>query len=340
MEKRNVLLEVKDLKTCFPLKTGTIRAVNGVSFTIYEGDTFGLIGESGCGKSQTLFSILKLLKKPGIISGGSILYKGKNLTAMSVQDIRKIRGREIAQIFQEPMTALNPVLTIKNQLYEAIERSGITSGREKKQRAIELLRLVGIPEPEKRLSEYPHQFSGGMRQRAMIAIALGENPKLLLADEPTTALDVTIQDQIMTLINDLKDKLGMSVILVTHDLSVVAQMCNRVAVMYAGMIMEMCDTITLFSKPRHPYTRALMNSLPGSSGKILETITGSPPDLAHPPTGCPFAARCAYAENACMECCPDLTEIEPGHATRCFRSDVVKSFKGLIPAGEETSDAK
>ena len=292
---------------------------------------FGLVGESGCGKSQTLRSILGLLKQPGRITGGEIRYKGADIAKMSQRELQKIRGKEISMIFQEPMTALNPVLRIRSQMYEAFEGEKL-SKEEKRRRAIELLKLVGIPSPETRLDEYPHQFSGGMRQRAMIAIALGARPKLLLADEPTTALDVTIQDQIMKLLNQLKQELGMSIILVTHDLGVIAQMCDRVAVMYAGQIVEMTDTVTLFSRPRHPYTYGLMGSLPNeeTAGTTLEAIKGSPPNLAHLPEGCPFSPRCKYACDLCRRERPALTEVEPGHLARCHRLDVTASFQGLI----------
>ena len=328
MEK---LLEVSDLHVAFPSKRGTVRAVDGVSFQVFQGETFGLVGESGCGKSQTLRSILGLLKQPGRITGGEIRYKGADIAKMSQRELQKIRGKEISMIFQEPMTALNPVLRIRSQMYEAFEGEKL-SKEEKRRRAIELLKLVGIPSPETRLDEYPHQFSGGMRQRAMIAIALGARPKLLLADEPTTALDVTIQDQIMKLLNQLKQELGMSIILVTHDLGVIAQMCDRVAVMYAGQIVEMTDTVTLFSRPRHPYTYGLMGSLPNeeTAGTTLEAIKGSPPNLAHLPEGCPFSPRCKYACDLCRRERPALTEVEPGHLARCHRLDVTASFQGLI----------
>ena len=328
MEK---LLEVSDLNVAFPSKRETVRAVDGVSFQVFQGETFGLVGESGCGKSQTLRSILGLLKQPGRITGGEIRYKGADIAKMSQRELQKIRGKEISMIFQEPMTALNPVLRIRSQMYEAFEGEKL-SKEEKRRRAIELLKLVGIPSPETRLDEYPHQFSGGMRQRAMIAIALGARPKLLLADEPTTALDVTIQDQIMKLLNQLKQELGMSIILVTHDLGVIAQMCDRVAVMYAGQIVEMTDTVTLFSRPRHPYTYGLMGSLPNeeTAGTTLEAIKGSPPNLAHLPEGCPFSPRCKYACDLCRRERPALTEVEPGHLARCHRLDVTASFQGLI----------
>ena len=315
----------------FPSKRETVRAVDGVSFQVFQGETFGLVGESGCGKSQTLRSILGLLKQPGRITGGEIRYKGADIAKMSQRELQKIRGKEISMIFQEPMTALNPVLRIRSQMYEAFEGEKL-SKEEKRRRAIELLKLVGIPSPETRLDEYPHQFSGGMRQRAMIAIALGARPKLLLADEPTTALDVTIQDQIMKLLNLLKQELGMSIILVTHDLGVIAQMCDRVAVMYAGQVVEMTDTVTLFSRPRHPYTYGLMGSLPNeeTAGTTLEAIKGSPPNLAHLPEGCPFSPRCKYACDLCRRERPALTEVEPGHLARCHRLDVTASFQGLI----------
>ena len=305
--------------------------MGGVSFRLFQGETFGRGGESGCGKSQTLRSILGLLKQPGRITGGEIRYKGADIAKMSQRELQKIRGKEISMIFQEPMTALNPVLRIRSQMYEAFEGEKL-SKEEKRRRAIELLKLVGIPSPETRLDEYPHQFSGGMRQRAMIAIALGARPKLLLADEPTTALDVTIQDQIMKLLNQLKQELGMSIILVTHDLGVIAQMCDRVAVMYAGQLVEMTDTVTLFSRPRHPYTYGLMGSLPNeeTAGTTLEAIKGSPPNLAHLPEGCPFSPRCKYACDLCRRERPALTEVEPGHLARCHRLDVTASFQGLI----------
>lgn len=333
MENRNVLLEVKDLKTYFVGRHETVKAVNGVSFTLYEGDSFGLVGESGCGKSQTLRSILGLLKQPGRIVGGQILFRGQDLAGMSPRQMREIRGAQIAQIFQEPMTALNPVLPIRKQIYEAFERDGLSKA-EREAKSVEMMKLVGIPEPEKRLGEYPHQFSGGMRQRAMIAIALAEHPALLLADEPTTALDVTIQDQILTLIEQLKGEMGMSLIMVTHNLGVIAQMCNRVAVMYAGRIVEMTDTVTLFSKPRHPYTKALMNSIPNGKQDQLETISGTPPNLSMEIVGCPFAPRCKYAKGECFTTLPELREIEAGHLTRCHRFDVVERFAGLIPVEE------
>lgn len=338
------LLELEGLTKYFYKPMGllgrrkqVVQSVDHVSFHILRHETFGLVGESGCGKSQTLRSILGLLKQPGRITGGEIRYKGADIAKMSQRELQKIRGKEISMIFQEPMTALNPVLRIRSQMYEAFEGEKL-SKEEKRRRAIELLKLVGIPSPETRLDEYPHQFSGGMRQRAMIAIALGARPKLLLADEPTTALDVTIQDQIMKLLNQLKQELGMSIILVTHDLGVIAQMCDRVAVMYAGQIVEMTDTVTLFSRPRHPYTYGLMGSLPNeeTAGTTLEAIKGSPPNLAHLPEGCPFSPRCKYACDLCRRERPALTEVEPGHLARCHRLDVTASFQGLIEVPDGT----
>lgn len=327
----NKLLEIKNLSVAFPSRNESVQAVDGVSFSIYEGETFGLVGESGCGKSQTLRSILGLLKSPGRVTGGEIIYKNEDIVQMNRKQLRRVRGREISVIFQEPMTSLNPVLTIRKQLYEAFEDEKLTR-EQREQRAIELLKLVGIPSPETRLDEYPHQFSGGMRQRAMIAIALGARPKLLLADEPTTALDVTIQDQVMKLLNRLKDELHMSIILVTHDLGVIAQMCDRVAVMYAGQIVEMTDTLTLFAFPRHPYTYGLMGSLPNmdTAGSALDAIGGAPPNLAHLPQGCPFAPRCKYVKDVCHQQRPDIVQVAPGHWARCHQLQETAGFRGLI----------
>ena len=326
------LLEVKNLKTHFFTMGETVKSVDGVSFDVYEGETFGLVGESGCGKSQTCRSILRLIKKPGRIVEGQILYKGKDLVSMNDRQMRQIRGREIAAIFQEPMTSLNPVLKIKKQILEVFDDADMTA-QQKYDQALELMKLVGIPAPEQRLEDYPHQFSGGMRQRAMIAIALGAKPKLLIADEPTTALDVTIQDQIMSLINELKSKLDMSVILVTHDMGIIAQMCDRVAIMYAGHIVEMADTVTLFAKPRHPYTYALMGSIPDPdrAGAVLKTIEGTPPDLGNLPPGCPFAKRCPYKIDRCLEENPVLSEYEENHLVSCHCIDKTNHFEGIIP---------
>ncbi|HNX61531.1 MAG TPA: ABC transporter ATP-binding protein [Candidatus Limiplasma sp.] len=332
-----VLLEVKDLKTYFPTRDELVKAVDGVSFCVYKGETFGLVGESGCGKSQTCRSILGLLKKPGRVVNGQILLNGQNLVGLMERELRKYRGKQMSVIFQEPMTSLSPVMKIKKQIMEIYDDQPMTR-KEKKQKAIDLLRMVGIPSPETRVEEYTHQFSGGMRQRAMIAMALGAKPKLLIADEPTTALDVTIQDQIMKLINELKQEMDMSVILVTHDLGVIAQMCDRVAVMYAGLIMEMCDVVTLFAHPRHPYTYGLMRSLPDPAvkGGKLTAIAGSPPNLAHLPEGCPFAPRCTLCGEICKKQRPELVEIAPGHAVRCHFAAKTAAYQGIITVpGEE-----
>lgn len=332
-----VLLEVKDLKTYFPTRDELVKAVDGVSFCVYKGETFGLVGESGCGKSQTCRSILGLLKKPGRVVNGQILLNGQNLVGLKERELRKYRGKQMSVIFQEPMTSLSPVMKIKKQIMEIYDDQPMTR-REKKQKAIDLLRMVGIPSPETRVEEYTHQFSGGMRQRAMIAMALGAKPKLLIADEPTTALDVTIQDQIMKLINELKQEMDMSVILVTHDLGVIAQMCDRVAVMYAGLIMEMCDVVTLFAHPRHPYTYGLMRSLPDPAvkGGKLTAIAGSPPNLAHLPEGCPFAPRCTLCGDICKKQRPELAEIAPGHMVRCHFAAQTAAYQGIITVpGEE-----
>ena len=327
------VLKVKDLQTYFRTKEETIKAVNGVSFDLRAGETFGLVGESGCGKSVTCRSIVRLIRPPGEIIGGSVYYNGVELNSLSEEKMRKIRGKEIGMVFQEPMTALNPVLRIKEQIFEAFEGKGYTNS-EKYDRAINALQLVGIPSPKERIEEYAHQFSGGMRQRAMIAIALAAEPKILLADELTTALDVTIQDQIMKLLNRLRQQLGMSIILVTHDLGVVAQMCDRLAVMYAGFVMEICDVITLFASPRNPYTYGLMCSLPQSNafGRKLKPIGGSPPDLAALPSGCPFVPRCEFKEDACSRTLPELQEIKPGHFSRCHCLEKMDRIPGIIEA--------
>jgi oligopeptide/dipeptide ABC transporter ATP-binding protein len=326
------LLEVENLHTYFYSGNTVVKAVNGVSFMVTQGQTFGLVGESGCGKSATCRSISRLIREPGRIVDGQIRYKGENILALGPEAMRKLRGAEISMIFQEPMTALNPVIPIKTQICEALSQD--LSGAEKLQRSIELLRLVGISNPEKRMHEYIHQFSGGMRQRAMIAIALARNPSLLLADEPTTALDVTIQNQIMLLINHLREQLGMSLILVTHDLSVVAQMCDFVAVMYAGRIMELCDTVTLFTAPRHPYTYGLLGSIPNKASVRLEPITGAPPNLADPPPGCPFSPRCRFKESRCGAEVPELAEIGGNHQVRCHYWRKLDGLTGIV-GGEQ-----
>ena len=324
------ILEVKDLKTYFITKESTAKAVDGVSFAVMPGETFGLVGESGCGKSATCRSILQLIHKPGKTVGGQVLYKGQDILKLSPAELRKVRGSEIGMIFQEPMTSLNPVLKIKEQIYENLKDKNMTK-QQKHDRAIELLKLVGIPTPETRLDEYIHQYSGGMRQRAMIAIALAAEPKVLLADEPTTALDVTIQDQIIKLLGRLKTQLGMSIVLITHDLGVVAQMCDFVAVMYAGHIVEKADTNTLLTAPRHPYTYGLIRSIPtGLEGsKKLESIEGMPPDLNNMPEGCPFAPRCKFKGELCTKVRPEMRKLGNAHEVACHYTEKLEGLSGL-----------
>lgn len=329
------ILEVKNLRTSFFTEEGEVRAVDNVSFNVYKGKTLGIVGESGCGKSVTSLSIMRLIPNPpGKVVGGEILYNGKDLLKLDMSAMRKIRGNEISMIFQEPMTSLNPVFTIGNQICEAIALHQKLSRSDTRNKAIEMLKLVGIPSPEKRIDDYPHQLSGGMRQRVMIAMALSCNPHVLIADEPTTALDVTIQAQILELLKDLQQKVGMALILITHDLGVVAEMADEVAVMYAGNIVEQGKVMEIFKNPKMPYTRGLLNSIPTLSqdptGKVkkkrLETIPGIVPNLLHLPHGCRFQERCTYVIDACKEKEPDLRVIVPNsenpdlpHAIRCVR---------------------
>ena len=316
------ILEVDDLCMYYKTKTTTVRAVEKVSFQIKQGETFGLVGESGCGKSTTARALMRLLPDVGKIVGGSVVYKGHDVTKMSNRELRQIRGSEIGMIFQDPMTSLNPVTTVAKQFYESLRRNGL-SKKEMRDRAVELLRLVGIPEPEKRLDNYVHELSGGMRQRVMIAIALASQPKLLLADEPTTALDVTIQDQIICLLNNLRQELGMSILLVTHDLGVVNEMCDHVGVMYAGRIVETADTRSLLRDPHHPYTQGLINSLPAEhdTRTRLEPIHGAPPNLACEIVGCAFAPRCPFADDLCRKEAPQMRTLMSGHRVRCHHAD-------------------
>ena len=316
------ILELRELRTVFNTARGALTAVDGVDLSLLEGEVLGLVGESGSGKSVTLRSVLRLVRAPGIVSG-QVLWKGTNLLEVPESKLRKVRGGEISMIFQEPMTALNPVLSIGEQITETLREHTTLSRSEVQARAVELLELVGIASPRERLKDFPHQFSGGMRQRAMIAIALASNPKLLLADEPTTALDVTIQDQILKLLLRLKDTLGMAVILVTHDLGVVAQTCDRVAVMYAGRIVEVATALELFEQPRHAYTLGLLNSVPGaeSTRRPLIPIPGAPPNLAQLPPGCPFAPRCAYVTPECELERPALRAISSTRWSACIHHD-------------------
>lgn len=321
------ILEVKNLKTYFKKgRNGYIKAVDGIDFSIEEGKTLGVVGESGCGKSITSLSIMRLIESPGEIVDGEILFEGKDLLKISEQEMQSYRGNQISMIFQEPMTSLNPVFRIEKQISEVLRIHQGIQPKEAKEKGIELLRLVGIPRPEAVINDYPFQLSGGMRQRIMIAMALACNPKLLIADEPTTALDVTIQSQILSLMNDLKEKLNTGVMLITHDLGVVAQMADHVIVMYAGKVVEDAPVEVIFKNPRHPYTVGLLNSIPSldTQKERLESIEGNVPDPANLPQGCYFADRCKYATEKCLVAHPPLVEIEPGHKVSCYYSEEVR----------------
>jgi len=322
MEKNDSILEVRDLKTYFFTDDGVVEAVDGVSFTIKRGEVLGLVGESGCGKSVASLSIMRLIDKPGKIVGGEVIFKGEDLLKKTEEEMRKIRGSEIAMIFQEPMTSLNPVFTIGNQIMEAILLHQDLSEEEAKKRTIELLNLVGIPEPERRFAQYPHELSGGMRQRAMIAMAISCNPDLLISDEATTALDVTIQAQILELMKDLQKKIGMAVLFITHDLALVAEMANNIAVTYTGKIVEYSDARSVFKNPKHPYTYGLLRSVPNllsEETKVeLPAIEGMVPSPYRMPQGCHFNPRCPFATEICRKEVPELNELEPHHLVRCF----------------------
>ncbi|RED52556.1 ABC transporter ATP-binding protein [Aestuariispira insulae] len=322
-------LSVQGLSTSFTKQGRDLKAVNNVSFDLAPGEILGLVGESGSGKSITLRSLIGIVRPQGRIDG-SVLWKGRNLVTMNEPQLRKIRGREIAMIFQEPMSSLNPLLTIGLQITENLKAHTSLGRQERQKRAIELLDLVGIPAAASRLDDYPHQFSGGMRQRVMIAIALASNPELLLADEPTTALDVTIQDQILRLIMDLRTELNMAVILVTHDLGVVAQSCDRVAVMYAGRIIESGSVGTILKAPQHPYTLGLLQSVPQDQPPRtpLFSIDGTPPALDDMPTGCAFAPRCQQAQGTCLESAPDFSLVGSGHAAACHILETARPSLG------------
>ncbi len=316
------LLEIKGLTTHFFTRAGVVKAVDNLSLRLQKGRVLGLVGESGCGKTVTALSILNLVPDPGRIVSGSILFDGRDMLALAPEELRKIRGARIAMIFQEPMTALNPVFTVGNQIAEVLTTHLGVSNREAMQAAVELLRSVGIPSPEKRVHEYPHQMSGGMRQRVMIAMAIACKPSLLLADEPTTALDVTIQAHILELLGRIQAEMGMALVLVTHDLGLIAERAHEVAVMYAGRIVEQTGTAELFADPLHPYTRGLMASIPraGEGGRTrLRTIAGTVPRLADLPAGCKFSPRCDQRTERC-EAEPDLVEVKPGHWVRCWEA--------------------
>ena len=327
------LLEIKDEKLSFFTPAGEVKALNGVSFSVNEGEVLGIVGESGSGKSVTAYSIMGLTAYPGKLIGGTIYFNGHQIEKMSEKEMRKIRGNEVSIIFQDPMTSLNPVYTIGNQITEVIRLHTGKSKKEAYDRAKELLELVGINEPTKRLKQYPHELSGGMRQRVMIAIALACEPKLLIADEPTTALDVTIQAQILELMQELRQKLGMSIIMITHDLGVVASMCERIAVMYAGHIVEYGTADEIFYEPKHEYTKGLINSIPKLSAQEIERlvpIEGQPVDLLNPPAGCPFAPRCANCMKICLREMPPKTELSDTHYSHCWLLQKEEFEKGEI----------
>jgi dipeptide transport system ATP-binding protein len=321
MEK---VLEVKDLHVSFKTYGGEVKAVRGVTFDLHKGETLAIVGESGCGKSVTSQSIMRLIPEPpGKFDGGSIIYKDNDLTKLKESEMRKIRGSDISMIFQDPMTSLNPTLTIGDQLTEGILQHMKLSNEQAKKVAIDMLDLVGIPSPHVRLKQYPHQFSGGMRQRIVIAMALVCSPEVLIADEPTTALDVTIQAQILELFRGIQKKTGVSIILITHDLGVVAQVADRIAVMYAGKIVETGTRREIFYNPQHPYTKGLLNSVPrlDVDGADLIPIGGTPPDLFSPPAGCPFTARCPYAMEVCDKMYPYETKLTSSHGVDCWLQD-------------------
>ena len=332
---RQPLLSVEDLHVQFWTRRGTIHAVNGISFDIAPGETLGIVGESGCGKSVTSLAILGILPRAGRATSGTAVFDGRDLLHLSDRELRAVRGKEIAMIFQDPMTSLNPVLTIGRQISEALETHFGMKGKAAEQRSAELLDRVGIPAANKRVRDYPHQFSGGMRQRAMIAMALACKPKLLIADEPTTALDVTIQAQILGLLRELVAEENAALILITHDLGVVAGMCERVNVMYAGLFMETGTADQLFGRPRHPYTVGLLQSIPrldAARGERLHPIEGIPRDMLRPPSACPFQPRCRYEVEQSRQEVPPLEQIEPGHKVACFNPVPVEEWERMRTA--------
>ncbi len=321
MKHEDILLDVRNLSTHFSLHTGVVKAVRNVSFSLKRGEAIAIVGESGCGKSVTALSIMRLIPEPGRIVSGQIMFENEDLVKKSEEQMRRIRGNSIGMVFQDPMTSLNPVLTIATQMCEVLRLHQGMSAQDARRRAIHMLDIVGIPQPERRLSQYPHQFSGGMRQRVMIAMALACNPKLLIADEPTTALDVTIQAQILELMKALKQEFNSSIILITHDLGVVAGLAARVLVMYAGQIVESGDVRSLYYNPKHPYTWGLLKSVPRLDAlekRRLVPILGQPPDLIAPPKGCAFESRCPHAMKVCVEHDPPLVEVSAGHAVACW----------------------
>ena len=340
MANSDTILSVDALKTYFHTEDGVVKAVDGISFELKKGETLGIVGESGSGKSVTNLSVMRLIQQPpGEIAGGSVVFDGIDVLALPIDEVRKIRGRRIAMIFQDPMTSLNPFLKISKQLMEVTELHLGHTKQQAREHALKMLKLVGIPDAEKRLDEYPHEFSGGMRQRVMIAMALSCDPELLIADEPTTALDVTIQAQILELIKDLKARMGTSVILITHDLGVVAGMTDKIIVMYAGKVFEQAPTNELFASPANPYTKGLLRSVPDPAheqGQPLYQIPGLPPDVAHLPPGCPFAERCDRAEDICRREFPPFVEVSDWHHSLChFAAEV---YQASVSTAAESAD--
>lgn len=331
MTLMGTLLEIKNLEVSFFTPAGEVKAVNDISYTIDKGEVIGIVGESGSGKSVTASAIMGLIEKPGRIVGGSILFNGVDIATLNKEEIRKMRGRKISMIFQDPMTSLNPVFTIGSQMKEAIRLYHGISGKKADAKAIELLQLVSINDPEKRLHQYPYEFSGGMRQRVMIAMALSGNPELLIADEPTTALDVTIQAQILEIIKELQSKINMSVLMITHDLGIVADIADKVAVMYGGRIMEFAPAEEIFKNPKHPYTLGLLNSIPRlDSHDPLIPIEGKPIDLLDLPEGCPFVQRCSQCMKVCVKHVPPFTQVSAGHKAACWLLDARAGVKESI----------
>jgi len=332
MTEKQPLIQLKELKTHFNTERGKVTAVDGVSFHVDEGEILGVVGESGCGKSRTSQSILRLHDEKGVTEyEGEILYRGDNLLDLPKARMDEIRGNNIAMVFQDPLSSLNPVFTVGDQLMESILLHQDVTKKQAEEIAIEMLKLTGIPSPEKRINEYPHELSGGMQQRVMIAIALSCKPRLLIADEPTTALDVTIQAQILDLIRDLNKELNMGVIFITHDLGVVAELCTRIVVMYLGQIVEEADVNSLFKRPLHPYTRGLMQSIPqldSVRGEKLHVIEGAVPSLENVPQGCRFAQRCEFATDLCLEKAPDLEDKGDGRKVRCWHAEKIAAEAG------------
>ena len=321
MEDNKNLVEVKNLEVSFFTYAGEVKAVRGISYNLKPGEVMGIVGESGSGKSVSSYGLMGIIPEPGKVIGGQILFEGRDVTAMSEKELLKIRGKDISMIFQDPMTSLNPLFTIGNQIEESLRKHTSLDKDQRQKRMVELLTLVGINQPEKRLKQYPHEFSGGMRQRVMIAMALACDPKLLIADEPTTALDVTIQAQILELLKEVKDKIHMGIVFITHDLGVVSDICDSISVMYAGTIVESGSSDQIFYEPRHPYTWGLLASVPKidtDEHQRLIPIEGNPVDLINPPKGCPFAPRCKHCMKICIDQAPPQCQVGEGHMAACW----------------------